>query len=257
MFLLSRSSVQTFLAKKITSSINSKYGTEIHIGKIDLSSLKDVELNDVLILDHRKDSMIYVSSLTSSIKDIKAVFHSEYMLKRTSLSDGFLRMRTYEGDTINNLTIFVNAFGSGKESDTTFKLSSPKLLLEDIDFTLVDDNKNEEPIVYYYGISGELNEFSLIGSEVKALIRKVKIPKNHLVPVILFKTDFLYSDNRMECLNTSFYTENSNIDADIVFEYGEGDMSDFNNKVNIDAKFKEANLALVDLNQLYSEFGKK
>ncbi len=256
-FLLSQSSVQTFLAKKITSSINSKYGTEIHVGKIDLSSLKDVELNDVLILDHHKDSMIYVSSLTSSFKDLKAVLHSEYKLQKTSLTDGFLRMATYEGDSTNNLTLFVRAFDSGKESETTFKLSAPKLLLENIDFTLVDENKDIEPIVYYYGISGELNEFSLIGSEVKALIRKVKIPKNHLVPVILFKTDFLYSDNRMECLNTSLYTENSNIDADIVFEYGEGDMSDFNNKVTIDATFKEANLALVDLNQLYSEFGTK
>ncbi|MFD1315827.1 translocation/assembly module TamB domain-containing protein [Namhaeicola litoreus] len=257
MFLLSLSSVQTFLAKKITSKINDSYGTEIHIGKIDLSSLKRFELTDVLILDHRKDSMIYVNSLKSAFKDIKAVLHSEFALQKISLSEGFLRMKTYKGDSINNLTYFANSFHSDEESETTFKLSSPNLLLENIEYTLIDENKNNEPIVFYYGITGELNEFSIFGSEVKAKIRKVKIPKNHLIPVTFFKTDFLYSDQRMECLNTSFNSENSNIEADIIFEYGEGDMSDFNNRVKIIADFTEANLALVDLNILYDEFGTK
>ena len=65
--LLSFSVVQTALARLITDRINRQYGTEIHIEKIDLSSIRNVELRSVLILDHRRDTLFSVGSLETTI----------------------------------------------------------------------------------------------------------------------------------------------------------------------------------------------
>ena len=50
-FLLSLSSVQTRLARMVTQSINSKFETTILVEKVDLSSLRNIELKNILIKD--------------------------------------------------------------------------------------------------------------------------------------------------------------------------------------------------------------
>ena len=60
----------------------------------------------------------------------------------------------------------------------------------------------------------------------------------------------------MEFLDSELNTENSNISADIIFNYSAGDLSNFTDKVQIDADFKNADIGLLDIKKLYSEFGK-
>ena len=49
--LFSFSAVQTTLARLVTDRINEQYGTDIHIERVDLSSIRKIKLRDVLILD--------------------------------------------------------------------------------------------------------------------------------------------------------------------------------------------------------------
>ena len=257
-FLLSLSGVQSYIANKITDSVNKKYGSDIQIERVDLSSLRNVELKNVLIRDHHQDSLIFVQKMKSSLLSIRSAFENNIQLGDAQLENGFLRMKTYRGEQVNNLTQFVELFDDGTESTgPEFRLSSPKLKTKNINFQLFDQNKQEEVIVFYHEISGDLLDFSITGPIVKARMDKVSILDNHLVKIIEFNAEFLYSPTRMEVLEAEIITDNSNISADIVFDYQEGDLSDFNNKVLINADIKEANLALIDLNEIYEEVGTK
>ena len=256
-FVLSLSSIQTSIANKVTNSINKKYGTDINIEKVDLSSIRNIELKNILINDHHADSLIFVKNLSTSFLNYQKIFHNNLHLGEIELQNGFLKMKTYKNEDTNNLTYFFRSFKKDStESSSIFKLSSSSVVLENIDYILFDENKQESPIVYYMDINGLFNNFELEGSTINANIRGLSTNENHNIEIENFNTDFLYSETEMQFYNTTLQTANSTIDADIVFKYGIDDMPDFNDKVLIDANFKNADIALVDLNILYGEFGK-
>ena len=64
--IFSFSSVQTKLAQMVTGRINGAYGTSIHISRLDLSSIRNVELKSVLIKDHHGDTLIGVKTIETS-----------------------------------------------------------------------------------------------------------------------------------------------------------------------------------------------
>ena len=255
--LLSLSSVQTRLARLVTQRINSKFDTTILIEKVDLSSLRNIELKNILIKDHHQDSLIYVNNLSASILNLRNVFNSDLNLGDVEIDKGKLLIRTYKGEVINNLTIFSDRFKNDKEkSEKSFQLKSSSVTLKNIYFSLINENTKEEPIVYYTDISAYLGNFEISKDVViTAAIRDLKTKENHKIDIIGLNTNFLYSFTRMEFLNTELRTEKSTVLADIVFNYEDGDLSNFNEKVNIIAEIEDADIALTDLKKLYGEFG--
>ncbi|MEN8124314.1 MAG: translocation/assembly module TamB domain-containing protein [Bacteroidota bacterium] len=256
-FVFSVSSVQTYFANKITTSINKQYGTDINIEKVDLSSIRNVELKNILINDHYSDSLIYVQNLSTSILNYPKIFYNNFDLGDVKLQNGFLKMKTYKDEDTNNLTYFFHSFKKDStKTSSTFKLSSSSVILENIDYVLYDENKQEAPIVFYKNINGLFDNFNMEGSTIKAAIQDLSTFQNNNITINKFDTDFMYSETEMQFLNTALETENSLISADIIFKYNKDDLSDFKEKVLIDANFKQADIALVDLNNLYGEFGK-
>ena len=255
--LLSLSSVQTRIAKTVTDNINSKFGTTILIESVDLSSLRNIELGNILIKDHHGDSLIYVHKLSASILNLRNIFKSDLNLGDVVIDRGKLLMRTYKGEDINNLTRFSRSFDDDEEeSENPFQLKSSSITLKNIYFSLYNENTKEEPLVYYSDISAYLGNFTISPDIViTAAIRGLKTKENHKIDITSLDTDFLYSFTRMEFFNSELHTEKSTILADIEFDYEDGDLSFFNERVKINAEFKEADIALTDLKKLYSEFG--
>lgn len=255
--LLSFSSVQTRLAKLITDKVNAKFGITILVDKVDLSSLRNITLKKVLIKDHHLDTLIYANELSTSILNYKNIIQSNLNFGDISLKDGGLLMKTYKGEDTNNLTIFADKFKTDTIPGTTiFQMASSSVFLENVEFVLTDQNKSDLPIVYYKNIIGYFDEFKIYDSDVSANIHDLYTVENHDLIIEKFKSKFRYTNIKMEFLDTELITKNSNIIADIVFNYKDGELSDFTNKVQIEAKFIEANVGLYDLKKLYDEFGK-
>ena len=67
MLILSIPAVQTSLGKKATKRINEDFGTHINIGKVGLQFNGDVELKNIYIEDYKKDTLISILELNTSI----------------------------------------------------------------------------------------------------------------------------------------------------------------------------------------------
>ncbi len=254
--LLSLSVVQTKIANFATHKINQKYGTEIDVAKVDLSSFRHIKLYDVLIKDHHHDTLIYVNKIKTSILNYQDLLNSNLKFGDIELQHGALKMKTYKDESINNLTVFSNKFQTDTvPSEKPFQLTSKNILVDDIDFELYNENKQIEAIVYYHQISGNVEDFSIYKSDIKGDIYNLKFKENHKLEVKQMDTKFFYSNTKMEFFDTRLQTERSDIKADIEFNYQKGDLSQFTDKVHIDAKFIESEIALSDLKKFYKEFG--
>ncbi len=215
-------------------------------------------MKSILIKDHHGDTLFAVGNLTTSILNYRNLFRSELDFGDILLRDGTFNLRTHKDEDLNNLSVFVNKFGSDStKSGNVFKMKSSSIQVENVDFTLYNENKKLDPIVYYKNIYGIFDDFDIDGPEVSARIHDLSTLENHEVQITDFNTHFKYSNTRMQFLKTELSTNKSYLEADIVFHYEQGDLSDFTNKVQIEADFKKADVVLSDLKKLYGQFGKR
>ena len=257
MFLFTLPVVQTSIAKVVTNWVNKKYDTNIVVKKVDLSYLGNIKLKKIEINDHHNDTLIYVDKLTTSVFSYKTIVDNRLEFGEIELDGVHFYMKTYKDEKNDNLSVFVDKFDEGKTNSDSppFLLTSSKVTLSNTNFYLFDENKREEAIVFYKDIDGYVNDFKIEGPNVYANIKEVSLIEDHGIRVSNLSTDFIYTKSKMTFVNTKLVTENSSLDAEIVFNYKREDLADFNNKVDIEADFTKANISLIDLHKFYDELG--
>lgn len=256
--LLSLPHVQSHLAKQATNWVNKEFNTNIVVNKVDLSWFGNVQLKGVEIRDHHKDTLIFVNKLSTSLSNVKRVIDNKVDLGEASLEGVQFYMKTYKGEDDDNMSIFINSFDddSPKDSLSPFVLKSDKIRIEDLTFKLLDDNKADPLQFAAFHAGGDLNNFSIIGPDVSMKVDGLHFTENRGVKVTNLTSDFTYSKTLMSFSNTLLETNNkTKLLADVKFSYKREDFENFNDKVQINATFKESTLSVVDLNKLYNEIG--
>jgi hypothetical protein len=244
------------LAKYVTNSINEDFGTDLLIQKVDLSFLGTVQLKGIEIRDHHKDTLIFVNKLSTSILNIKKILDGDVKLKSISIEDAHFYMKTYKNETDDNLAVFIDSFDSEIPKDSLkkpFTLETSNIYLSNLKYKLTDDN-DEKPIKYIaLNAGGNLQDFSIVGPDVKANIRGLYFKESNGLNVTNLTTNFMYSLSEMNFQKTTLETSNSKIEGAITFTYDRKDLKDFNNKVNIKANFKKSTFSIRDLKKFYGE----
>lgn len=227
------------------------------VEKVDLSFLGNVDLKGITIKDHKKDSLIYVNSLITSVFNYQDILNNKLELSEADVTGVIVNMTTHKGEVDDNLSIFIERFDDGKPSSgIPFLMTSARLNLDDVNFILTDRNNQEEPIVFYKKIKGTVEDFKIEGPNVFANIRNLSFIDNHGIEVTSLSSDFTYTKTQMNFKNTHLKTANSDIQGTVVFNYKREDLADFNNKVMIDGVFSKSTISFADLNKFYNEFGR-
>jgi hypothetical protein len=67
------STFQTFITQTIASYISGKTNTFVHIEEVDFEFFKTFELNNIVVLDNKKDTMGYIGSLALELESCNFV----------------------------------------------------------------------------------------------------------------------------------------------------------------------------------------
>lgn len=257
--LLSLPFVQTRLGNSATSYLQREFDVNIQLEKIDLSILGNVQIENVLILDHHSDSLIYVESLESSLYSFRKVMNNNLEFGSISLDNFKLNIKTYKNEKDNALTVFVNKFSSDKDDDTpsSFKLSSDALELNRGYVEIIDENHENKTPLFFKSIKGFGDDFKIVGPNVSVNITDFSFIENNGIEAKNISSNFYYTKSSMKFLNTILETKTSKLAADFEFNYKREDFSDFNNKVTILGVIKESHISLIDLKSFYNEIGTK
>ncbi|MDO9593414.1 MAG: translocation/assembly module TamB domain-containing protein [Lutibacter sp.] len=256
-FLLSLSSVQTRLGKMATDFLRKDYNVDINVERVNVSSLRNVELNKVLIKDHHADTLVYVENLTTSVLSYRNLINGKLNFGQFSLEQFILNMKTYKGEEDDAFTMFIAKFDDGTTptKPSGFLLTSSRLKLKDGYVEIFDENAENSKPLFFKDIDGSAKNFKIDGPNVYADINKLHFIENHNVEVQSLSSNFTYTKTAMNFLNTELVTDKSSMVADIKFSFNREDFSDFVNKVTIDADVKSADLSLADLKKFYNELG--
>ncbi len=257
MLLLSTPFVQSRLARYATDYLNETFGININVKKLDLSLLGSVQLKEIEIRDHHKDTLIFVQKLKTSLLNVKKIVDNKLNLGEASLNGVYVHVKTYKGEKDDSMSIFADSFDDGKPRDslyTPFILRASAINFEDLHFKLINKNKKDSLEFSVTEGGGKVNSFFVVGPDVFAGIKNMYFTDNRKIKVTNLTTDFTYTKKYMLFKNTVLQTNNqTHLASDIKFTYDRKDLADFNDKVQIKARFKKSKIAVRDLSKVYSE----
>jgi len=253
--LLSTSAVQTKIGAYATQRINKEFGSDISVGKVNLSFLGSIVLKEVQIRDHHKDTLIFVKKLSTSLLSAKKVLNNNLLFDAITLEDGFYFLKTYKGESSSNMAVFINSFkkDTPKDSLAPFTLKADNIYVQHLDVRISNEN-NENPLSFSAtNTGGNVQEMVILGADVSLNSRGLYFKTNQGLQVTNLTTDYKFTETAMRFDATRLETENSSLVADIVFNYNSEGLADFNNKVLITAAFKKSRLKISDLKKFYKE----
>ncbi len=257
MLILSIPAVQTSLGKYVTKRINDDFGTNINIGKVGLQFNGDVELKEIYIEDYKKDTLIAINELNTSILNYRNIIDGTLNFGDIDIMNLTFNVKTYKGESNTNLDVFVAKFDEDnpRTEKSTFLLSSSDVSIYDGTFRLIDQNRETQKVLEFYDLNINATNFVIAGSNVDARINTLNFKDSRGAYVKNMVTNFEYTLDHMSFNDLSIKTENSNLDGNVRFDYNREDFGDFENKVKVTANFIDSEVFLNDLNTFYNEFG--
>ncbi|WP_431134200.1 translocation/assembly module TamB domain-containing protein [Psychroserpens mesophilus] len=255
--ILSIPPVQTALGKYVTNWVNDDFGTNINIGKVGLQFNGDVELKEIYIEDYKKDTLIAIQELNTSILNYRNLSNGKLNFGDIDIYDLTFNIKTYKGEDDTNLDVFVARFDEDnpRPEKSGFLLSSSDVSIYDSTFRLIDENRETQNVLEFNDLNVNATNFVIDGSDVKTRINTLAFKDSRGAHVQNLMTDFEYTLTYMNFNNLIIKTEKSTLKGQLRFDYNREDFKEFEDKVQVTADFTDSEVALNDLNTFYNEFG--
>ena len=255
--MLSIPAVQTSIGNKLTKRINKDYKTNINIDRVSLQFNGDVELKDIYIEDYKKDTLINIAELNTSIIGFKNLYDGNLVFGDIDIIDLVFNIKTYKDTTDTNLDIFVAKFDDDnpRTGQSNFLLSSSDVSIYNGVFKLLDENRETTKILEFDDLNINATNFLINGSNVKARINTLAFKDSRGLVMKNMMTDFSYTLTDMTFTNLNIKTPNSVLKGNLQFSYNREDFKEFTDKVFVFANFDDSRVSLNELNTFYNEFG--
>lgn len=256
--VLSIPAIQTSLGKYATKRLNNEFKTNINIDKVSLQFNGDVELKDVYIEDYKKDTLIGISELNTSIISFNNLINGKLTFGDINIEGLDFNINTYKGESETNLDVFVNKFVSDNPRKTvsTFLLSSSDVSIYNSTFKLLNENLENTKVIHFTNLNINASNLLINGSDVSTRINTLAFNDSRGLVMKNMMTDFSYTLTNITFANLEVQTPQSILKGDLKFSYNREDLQYFADKVLITANFTDSNIFLDDINMFYNEFGR-
>ena len=249
--------VQTGIGKRLTKMLNDDFKTNINIDRVSLQFNGDVEIKNIYIEDYKKDTLISIKELNTSILSFRNLYNGNLVFGDIDIENLLFSIKTYQGETQTNLDVFVDRFESDnpRKGKSSFLLSSSDVSIYNSIFKLSDENKETTKVLHFENLNINATNFLINGSDVSTRINTLSFKDSRGVEVKNLITNFAYTLTDMTFANLQIKTPNSVLKGDLKFSYEREDLQYFVDKVQVKASFKDSNVQLDELNTFYNEFG--
>ncbi len=214
-------------------------------------------MQEVLIRDHHQDTLIYAGAIKTSIVSMASLKQGLPELNKVTIEDILFDMKVYQGETSDNLMTFVRKFNKKKKkTKKKFVLTATEVVLTNGHFRYTNEKLSTPKILDFSNISIDAEALKVDGLDFYLKANDVAFLDHRGLKVEHLKTDMVITPTTMIFEPTVLETPSSLIQGTVRFDYQPGDISDFLNKVQVTASFKDSKLNTNDLRPFYKGFGK-
>jgi len=256
LILFSIPAVQTSVAKKITNSLQERSDIDVSVGRVSLSYFGKVKLNEILVRDHHENTLLDIQEFRTSILGVSNLVANNPSLG-SSTAEGFtFKMKRYKGEDSDNLSILLDKLKTEPTGEPKqFTLMVRDIFISDGYYSYVDENISTPEVIVLDKLELQAEFLDVIDQDFKVNINSLKAEEGRGIDIRDLKTEFSYSPTKMNLDSFLLITPYSKLEGSIEMNYTLQDFSDFLNKVQLKASFKDSNISTNDLVNFYKPFG--
>ncbi|MGO3183149.1 MAG: translocation/assembly module TamB domain-containing protein [Aequorivita sp.] len=248
-------SVQTWAAKKVTTELNETYGTDINIKRLGLNWKGEVDIREVFIADHHKDTLIYSQELQTNIVSFSQLIQGNLGFGNIALDNAKLYVKTYKDEETDNLSVFAQKFESDTPSAEPFSLFGSDVTLKNSKVKITNENLENPDVFVLNQVNIVANNLKIHGPDVTVNVKELSLIADRGFEIKDLQADFSYTTTNITLKDMNLETEESKIMGDVDLDFSNNGMTDFVNDLVITANLKDSKVATNDLNGFYNEFG--
>lgn len=229
LLLMYSSTFQTLLAKIGTAYFSNKIGLDVSIQKVSIDIFHNLNLHQLLIKDHQKDTMIYLDNLDVSVA-YSSFIHNKLIIRKIRLENSKIYAVRHQGDKRFNYEKWIDFFSA---KDTVQNKDTTKL---DVQLKSIE-LKNAEIIYkdekYNTKVSEQLNVDYIKLKKVNLTLHNLKQKKDIIyfqlrnfsakeqcgLTLKKLNANVQISDRMFYLKDLSLRTERSNLMGDIKINY--------------------------------------
>lgn len=215
----------------------------------------EVDIRNVFIRDHHKDTLIFTEILQTNILSIKKLIDGDLDFGFLAMENTKLFVKTYKDEVNDNLSIFAEKFDSGDTIEVKpFQLLTREVTLINTHVRVSDENMEEPVAIDLKRLNLDAEDFQINGPEIAANINSLSFFESRGIEVKDASVVFKYTETEMFLKDLYLDTGESKIKGTGKLTFEEG-MADFVNKVFLEFDFQKTSISTNDLNKIYPEFG--
>ena len=254
--LISLPVVQTAIAQRVTKNINEKYNTDIQIERVGLSWNGNLVLKELLVKDHRQDTLVFTEKLSASITSFKSLYDGNPDVGEVNFNGLSFYLTTYEDEVDDNLTQLIEKFESDNPpSGEPFVLRVAEVNMEDSHIRIRDENSEQVLMFDFRDFILNAKDLEVNDDTVTAWVEHINFNERNDLCVNHLSGHYTYGPEQMSINDLQLFTGYSNITAAVTLDYPDK-LGDFVNKVKITANFAPSAVSTNDLKAFYEEFGR-
>ncbi len=260
--LLQVPSVQKSLVERATRGFSKVSGFDIQFDQFYLLWYDRLEIRGLTVTDPMSNTMIEAGNLFINFSLSSLYQHKDIFIDALSLQGGAVNLVSIpESDSSRdlNINIFIAEIGKqfaggGGGGGRSPKINIGEVLVQQSQFSYDLTGRDSLAGFDYHHFrvaldEGNLNNFKVIGDTIEFNLESMqaKDMKTKLT-IKEMSTFFRISQSSMEFLGLKLKCNNNIVSDTIILKYNsQAELSDFNAKVNIDARFKDTKLYPEDL----------
>ncbi|WP_373056276.1 translocation/assembly module TamB domain-containing protein [Zunongwangia sp. H14] len=249
--------VQTSVADRITKSLRKNKDINISIDRVSLSYFGNIKVKGIYVEDHHLDTLLYAGEVSTSVLSLRNLLNNSPNFGNTVVEDLTLKMKRYEGEDRDNLSLLISKLKKEPtgEPPAPFTLQVEDVQILNSNYSYRDENLDTENVLLLDDLNLNAEDLLIDGELIKVKITSLSAEERRGIAVTNLNTAFSYTPHHMQLQNLVLNTANSEIKGDLNFNYTREQFSDFENKVQVNALFRESSISSTDLQVFYDGFG--
>ena len=162
-------SIQTGITSSIIKKVNKQYGIEVVLGRTQIIPIQlKTQLGQLLILDHKKDTLFYVEEVSTSIADLSALLEGRINMSNYKLNGAVANVVIYPKDSSSNLDIWLAKIKRPTKTDD-FRFEAQNILAENLKLRYTDSITNRKIFLERFELNNLLIENKNLYAEYVSL----------------------------------------------------------------------------------------
>lgn len=217
--------VQTYVAKKTASYLSEKLHAKITLERVYFKPFTHIEVNELIILDTREDTLLYAEKLNSKI-DVKQILLNRIIIEKISSYNSRFNYQIYEEGS--NLDFLKELFPESRDkssSNESLQIKLNALELYNNHFTLLNHNFSHHnkgvdfSDLELSGIDLSVRKIRWDEDSLAAQIEQLKFQEKSGFQLREFTSAINVSASKMEFKDLFLQTNSSTYSNYLLFEY--------------------------------------